>query len=55
MDRVSGMISVVVEVPQPLDASAGRPPLLPGTAVEVLIPGVPKAGTPQNTENVGDF
>lgn len=55
MDRVSGRISVVVEVPQPLDPSTGRPPLLPGTAVEVLIPGVPKAGTPQNTENVGDF
>jgi len=28
-----------VEVPQPLEASADRPPLLPGTPVEVAIPG----------------
>lgn len=55
VDRVSGMVSIVVEVPQPLDASADKPPLLPGTAVEVLISGNPTAGTPENTENVGDF
>jgi multidrug efflux pump subunit AcrA (membrane-fusion protein) len=39
----SGMISVVVEVPQPLEGSAERPPLLPGMAVEVFIGGE-KAG-----------
>ena len=33
------MISVVVEVPEPFDARNGRPPLLPGVFVEVLIQG----------------
>ncbi len=55
MDRASGLISVVVEVPQPLDASAGKPPLLPGTAVEVLIADNSKGGTSENAERVGDF
>ena len=33
------MVSVVVEVAQPFDSSGGRPPLLPGAFVEVLIEG----------------
>jgi multidrug efflux pump subunit AcrA (membrane-fusion protein) len=33
------MISVVVEVPEPFDALNGRPPLLPGIFVEILIQG----------------
>jgi RND family efflux transporter MFP subunit len=39
VDRTSRMISVVVEVPEPFDARNGRPPLLPGVFVEVLIQG----------------
>ena len=33
------MVSVVVEVAKPYDISGGRPPLLPGAFVEVLIEG----------------
>jgi len=39
VDKTSRMISVVVEVPEPFDALNGRPPLLPGVFVEVLIQG----------------
>ncbi|MHC4455789.1 MAG: efflux RND transporter periplasmic adaptor subunit [Planctomycetota bacterium] len=39
VDKTSRFISVVVEVPKPFDASNGRPALLPGTFVEVLIQG----------------
>ncbi|MHC4686142.1 MAG: efflux RND transporter periplasmic adaptor subunit [Planctomycetota bacterium] len=39
VDETSRMISVVVEVPEPFDASNGKPPLLPGVFAEVLIEG----------------
>jgi RND family efflux transporter MFP subunit len=39
VDKMSRMISVVVEVPKPFDRSNGRPPLLPGIFAEVLIEG----------------
>jgi len=39
VDRMSRMVPVVVEVPRPLDACDGRPPLLPGAFVKVLIAG----------------
>ncbi len=39
VDLVSRLVPVVVEIPRPLEASAGRPPLLPGAFVEVRIPG----------------
>ena len=39
VDRMSRMVPVVVEVPRPLAASEGKPPLLPGAFVEVLIAG----------------
>ncbi|MHC4597201.1 MAG: efflux RND transporter periplasmic adaptor subunit [Planctomycetota bacterium] len=39
VDKTSRMISVVVEVPKPFDASNGKPPLLPGVFAEVLIKG----------------
>jgi len=39
VDAASGMVFVLVEVPRPLEASADRPPLLPGTPVEVSLPG----------------
>ena len=39
VDRTSRMVSVVVEVPKPFDTSGGKPPLLPGVFVEVLIEG----------------
>lgn len=39
VDETSRMISVVVEVPEPFDASNSKPPLLPGVFVEVLIEG----------------
>lgn len=39
VDTTSRMVSVVVEVPKPFDASDGRPPLLPGIFAEVLIHG----------------
>ncbi|MHC4694954.1 MAG: efflux RND transporter periplasmic adaptor subunit, partial [Planctomycetota bacterium] len=39
VDRMSRMISVVVEVPNPFERSNGRPPLLPGIFAEVLIEG----------------
>ena len=61
VDPNSGMVSIVVEVPQPLDVGAThaspvqRPPLLPGMAVEVLIGGGREAGTVQGSENVGDL
>lgn len=48
----SGMVSVIVEIPQPLEASADRPALLPGMAVEVVIG--PGGGVSLQTERVGD-
>ena len=39
VDKMSRMISVVVEVPKPFERSNGRPPLLPGVFAEVLIQG----------------
>lgn len=39
VDRASRMIPIVVEIPRPLDASDGKPPLLPGAFVEVRIAG----------------
>jgi len=39
VDKTSRMVSVVVEVKKPFDNSAGKPPLLPGAFVEVLIEG----------------
>jgi RND family efflux transporter MFP subunit len=39
VDKTSRMVSAVVEVPNPFDTSAGKPPLLPGAFVEVFIEG----------------
>ena len=39
VDRMSRMVSVVVEVRDPFDTSGGKPPLLPGVFAEVLIEG----------------
>ncbi|MHC4112879.1 MAG: efflux RND transporter periplasmic adaptor subunit [Planctomycetota bacterium] len=39
VDKMSRMISVVVEVPKPFERSNGRPPLLPGIFAEILIEG----------------
>ena len=39
VDRTSRMVFVVVEVPDPFQASGGRPPLLPGVFADVLIQG----------------
>ena len=39
VDKMSRMISVVVEVPKPFERSNGRPPLLPGIFALVLIEG----------------
>jgi RND family efflux transporter MFP subunit len=39
VDKISRMVSVVVEVPKPFDTSNGRPPLLPGVFAEVIIEG----------------
>jgi len=39
VDKMSRMISVVVEVPNPFERSNGRPPLLPGIFAEVQIQG----------------
>jgi len=39
VDRTSRMVHVVVEVPRPFDASDERPPLLPGSFVDVVIDG----------------
>lgn len=39
VDRASGRVPIMVEVPRPLDGSEGRPPLLPGTFVNVRIAG----------------
>jgi len=39
VDRMSRMVPVVIEVPRPLDISEGKPPLLPGAFVKVLIAG----------------
>jgi RND family efflux transporter MFP subunit len=39
VDKMSRMISVVVEVPKPFERSNGRPPLLPGIFTRVLIEG----------------
>ncbi|MEN6337209.1 MAG: HlyD family efflux transporter periplasmic adaptor subunit, partial [Phycisphaerales bacterium] len=49
VDRTSGMASVIVEVPHPLDVSGDRPALLPGTPVEVTI-AVDEAGALQDRE-----
>jgi len=39
VDRMSRLVSVVVEVPKPFADAGGRPPLLPGTFVHVRIQG----------------
>jgi hypothetical protein len=39
VDKATRLVSVVVEVPEPFEASETRPPLLPGMFVEVLIEG----------------
>jgi multidrug efflux pump subunit AcrA (membrane-fusion protein) len=39
VDKMSRMISVVVEVPKPFERSNGRPPLLPGIFARVMIEG----------------
>lgn len=39
VDRTSRMVFVIVEVPDPFQASDGRPPLLPGVFADVLIQG----------------
>ncbi|MHC4365530.1 MAG: efflux RND transporter periplasmic adaptor subunit [Planctomycetota bacterium] len=39
VDRSSRMVSVVVEVPEPFKGANGRPPLVPGMFVELLIKG----------------
>jgi RND family efflux transporter MFP subunit len=39
VDRMSRMVSVVVEVTNPFDTSGGKPPLMPGVFAEVLISG----------------
>lgn len=39
VDKTSRMVSIVVEVTKPFDRTGGRPPLLPGMFVEVLIEG----------------
>jgi len=39
VDRLSRMVSVVIEVSNPFETTSGRPPLLPGAFVEVLIRG----------------
>jgi multidrug efflux pump subunit AcrA (membrane-fusion protein) len=39
IDKMSRLISVVVEVPEPFKNSGSKPPLLPGMFVEVLIEG----------------
>jgi multidrug efflux system membrane fusion protein len=39
IDRMSRMVSVVVEVPEPFKGANGRPPLVPGMFVELLIKG----------------
>ncbi len=38
-DRMSRMVSVVVEVAQPFDGPSGKPPLLPGVFADVIIEG----------------
>ena len=39
VDKMSRMVRVIVEVPEPFRISNGRPPLLPGVFAEVLIQG----------------
>lgn len=39
VDKMSRLISVVVEVPKPFDTAGGRPPLIPGMFVKLLIKG----------------
>ena len=39
VDRTSRMVSVIVEVTDPFEASGGKPPLFPGVFVEVVIEG----------------
>jgi RND family efflux transporter MFP subunit len=39
VDRTSRMVSVVIEVAEPFKGASGRPPLVPGMFVEVLIKG----------------
>ncbi len=53
VDPESGMTSVVVEVPQPMEVSVDRPALLPGMAVEVLFGGDRTAGALDDAGNVG--
>ncbi|NLH42005.1 MAG: HlyD family efflux transporter periplasmic adaptor subunit [Planctomycetes bacterium] len=54
VDPESGATSIVVEVPRPMEASADRPALLPGTVVEVLFPGGQASGDSNGAENVGE-
>jgi multidrug efflux pump subunit AcrA (membrane-fusion protein) len=37
VDQMSRMVHVVIDVPRPYETSGGRPPLLPGTFVDVRI------------------
>jgi RND family efflux transporter MFP subunit len=39
IDKTSRLVSVVVEVPEPFEGANGRPPLVPGMFVEVIIKG----------------
>jgi len=39
IDKTSRLVSVVVEVPEPFKGANGRPPLVPGMFVELLIKG----------------
>ncbi len=39
VDRTSRLVRVVVEIPKPFEKTGGKPALLPGTFVEVLIKG----------------
>jgi membrane fusion protein, multidrug efflux system len=54
VDPATGMTSVVVEVPQPMEIAADRPALLPGMAVEVYFDGGRTAGGPDDAGNVGE-
>jgi multidrug resistance efflux pump len=54
VDPESGMTSIVVEVPQPMETSGDRPALLPGTAVEVCLGDNRMADAVDDAENVGE-
>jgi multidrug efflux pump subunit AcrA (membrane-fusion protein) len=53
VDSESGMTSIVVEAPRPMETSADRPALLPGMAVEVCVDGERTDGALDDAENVG--